>query len=169
MIHMPAVNARVASPFCLLNSVFCLLLAAASAGAQGRPQDLAPILTRPLETPDLVTFQLRQYLYRRIPKLPAPSSAAQWTAETERLRKHLLDDVIFHGWPREWVNAPPSFEDLGVIETGHGYRMRKLRYEIVPGFQLHRHSLRARAPQRQSARRAQRQRPRLRNRQGRRI
>ncbi len=28
-----------------------------------------------------------------------------------------------------------SFEDLGVIETGRGYRMRKLRYEIVPGFQ----------------------------------
>ena len=42
--------------------------------------------------------------------------------------------MIFHGWPREWVDAPPEFEDLGVIESGHGYRMRKLRYEIVPGF-----------------------------------
>jgi len=109
-------------------------IAALAACAQGRPQDLAPILSRPLETPDVVTFQLRQYLYHRIPKLPAPTGAAQWTAETERLRKHLLDDVLFHGWPRTWVDAPPRFEDLGTIETGRGYRLRKLRYEIVPGF-----------------------------------
>lgn len=46
----------------------------------------------------------------------------------------MLDDVVFHGWPKEWVNAEPKFEDNGVIETGAGYRIRKLRYEIVPGF-----------------------------------
>src|SRR5205807_6559478 len=34
----------------------------------------------------------------------------------------------------EWVNAPPKFEEAGVIE-GNGYRIRKFRYEIVPGFQ----------------------------------
>src|SRR6266571_1390062 len=37
--------------------------------------------------------------------------------------------------PDAWVNSPPKFEDFGVIETGQGYRLRKLRYEIVPGFQ----------------------------------
>ncbi len=42
---------------------------------------------------------------------------------------------MFHGWPDEWVNSPPKFEDIGVIETGQGYRLRKLRYEIVSGFQ----------------------------------
>jgi len=47
----------------------------------------------------------------------------------------LLQEVVFHGWPDEWVNSPPKFEDIGVIETGQGYRLRKLRYEIVPGFQ----------------------------------
>ncbi|MGA2271469.1 MAG: hypothetical protein ABSH44_23640 [Bryobacteraceae bacterium] len=112
-----------------------LLFCASLAQAQSRLNDLAPILSRPLQTPDVVTYQLRQYLYRRLPKLPAPSNAEQWKIESERLRKHALDDVIFHGWPREWVDAPPKFEDLGGIETGHGYRMRKLRYEIVPGFQ----------------------------------
>ncbi|MGO9256478.1 MAG: alpha/beta hydrolase family protein [Bryobacteraceae bacterium] len=112
-----------------------LLFCAGLAQAQSRPNDLAPILDRPLETPDVVTYQLRQYLYQRLPKLPAASSAEQWRSESERLRKHLLDDVVFHGWPREWVDAPPKFEDLGVIETGQGYRMRKLRFEIVPGFQ----------------------------------
>ena len=112
-----------------------LILCASLGRAQSRPNDLAIILARPLQTPEVVTFQLRQYLYRRLPKLPAAASAEQWKTESERLRKHALDDVIFHGWPRDWVDAPPRFEDLGVIETGRGYRMRKLRYEIVPGLQ----------------------------------
>lgn len=102
--------------------------------AQSRANDLAAILGKPLETPDVVSFQLRQYLYQRLPRLPSPASAQQWLAESRRLRKHLADDVIFHRWPREWVDAPPKFENLGVIESGHGYRMRKLLYEIVPGF-----------------------------------
>ena len=46
----------------------------------------------------------------------------------------MLDDVVFHGWPRAWVDAPPKFDDLGTIPSGPGYRLRKLRYEIVPGF-----------------------------------
>lgn len=120
-----------------MSSRFFILLAlsAASAWSQGRPRDIAPILERRLETPDVVAFQLRQYLFQRVPKLSVPQSAAQWSTETERIRKHLLDDVVFHGWPRSWVEAPPKFEDLGTIESGKGYRIRKLRYEIVPGFQ----------------------------------
>jgi dienelactone hydrolase len=112
-----------------------LALSAASAWSQGRPRDIAPILEQRLETPDVVAFQVRQYLFQRVPKLSPPQSAAQWSTETERIRKHLLDDVVFHGWPRSWVEAPPKFEDLGTIESGKGYRIRKLRYEIVPGFQ----------------------------------
>ncbi|MGH9667563.1 MAG: alpha/beta hydrolase family protein [Bryobacteraceae bacterium] len=119
----------------LLRPAVLLLLCAAIAQPQSRNNDLAAILARPLETPDVVTFQLRQYLFPKVAKLPAPVSAAQWQTESERLRRHLLDDVVFHGWPREWVDSPPKFEEVAVIETGHGYRMRKLRYEIVPGFQ----------------------------------
>ena len=55
--------------------------------------------------------------------------------EAARLRRHLLDDVVFHGWPDQWVKLLPRFEDAGVIEGGEGYKIRKLRYEIVPGFQ----------------------------------
>jgi dienelactone hydrolase len=79
-------------------------------------------------------FQLEQYLMQRIPGLPSASNPQQWTAEENRLRKHMLEDVVFHGWPREWVDSAPRFEEVGVIETGHGYRIRKFRYEIVPGF-----------------------------------
>lgn len=111
-----------------------LAVAAMCAGAQTRARDLAPVLEQRLETPDVVAFQVRQYLFRHITPLLAARSAAQWTAEAASIRKRLLDDVVFHGWPKAWTEAPPKFEDLGTIE-GKGYRMRKLRYEIVPGFQ----------------------------------
>ncbi len=71
---------------------------------------------------------------KRVPPLPTPSSAGQWTAEGQRIRRHLVQDVIFHGWPRQWVNSPPQFEDLGTVPAGKGYQLHKLRYEIVPGF-----------------------------------
>jgi dienelactone hydrolase len=116
------------------NTLIAVLLTV-SAMAQSRSRDLTAILEPRLESTDVVAFQVRQYLHRRIPPLAAPKSAEQWSAESQRLRKHLLDDVVLHGWPRAWVDAPPKFEDLGTIESGPGYRMRKLRYEIVPGFQ----------------------------------
>jgi hypothetical protein len=88
----------------------------------------------PVQLPAITQFQLQTFLMERLPSLPSPTSPAQWTAEEKRLRHHLLEDVAFHGWPREWVESAPHFEQVGVIETSHGYRIRKLRYEIVPGF-----------------------------------
>jgi dienelactone hydrolase len=101
---------------------------------QNTADEVRPILDRQLQSSNLVTFQLQEYLMRRVPKLPATTRAPEWTAEAERMRNHLREDVVFHGWPKEWVNAPPRFEDLGRIPSGKGYRLRKLRYEIVPGF-----------------------------------
>ena len=112
--------------FLLLNTLF--------ARAQSTEDQVKPILERELQPPSVVTFQLQQYLMERAPKLPAATSAADWTTESQRIRKHVLDDVVFHGWPKAWIDAPPKFEDLGTLPTGKGYTLRKLRYEIVPGF-----------------------------------
>jgi len=115
-----------------------LLLAVSTAPglaqAQTEPQYLTEILKDEILPPAAADFQLRRYIVQKVGALPAPSGAAQWTADAKRLREKLLSDVVFHGWPREWVDAAPQFEDLGVI-PGNGYQMRKLRYEIVPGFQ----------------------------------
>src|SRR6202022_1158936 len=78
-------------------SLALLLLCAVVAQPQSRSSDLSVILGATLQTPDVVTFQLRQYLYRSIPKLSPPSSAQRWTAETERLRKHLLESSSMDG------------------------------------------------------------------------
>ena len=78
--------------------------------------------------------ELQEFLWQRSVPLPASTTAADWSAEEERVRKHVLTEVVFHGWPREWIDAAPNFEEVGIIESGHGYRIHKLRFEIVPGF-----------------------------------
>lgn len=104
-----------------------------TAHSQSSPRQLTPILTEEIQSPAVSVFLLKQYLLSKAAKPPAPATAQQWQAEAKQLRDHLLNDVVFHGWPKEWVSGPARFEDLGVI-PGKGYRMRKLRYEIVPGF-----------------------------------
>ena len=103
-------------------------------GAQTAEQ-VGGILELPIQSPELVEFQLRQYLMKRVPPLPTPRNAREWETEARELRERVLEEVIFHGWPRSWVEAEPKFEDLGIIAVGRGYRLRGLRYEILPGFE----------------------------------
>jgi dienelactone hydrolase len=103
--------------------------------AQSTPEDVQPVLGEEILSPGAALLQIKSYILSRVPPPPVATSRAQWTEESQRLRRHLLQDVVFHGWPPEWVNSPPQVEDLGTIETHQGYRLRKLRYEIVPGFQ----------------------------------
>ncbi len=111
-----------------------LLLGAAVAWAQTAPDTVKPILKRQLQPPQAVTLQLQQFVLRHAPKLPHPSTASQWTAEAGKIRQKALNDIVFHGWPKAWVNSPPRFEDLGTLPAGKGFQIHKLRYEIVPGF-----------------------------------
>ena len=115
--------------------ILTMLISLGNLGAQTTPEDLKPILEQELQPAAVTAYQLSQFLTARIPPLPAPGSASQWSVEGNRLREHLLNDVVFHGWPSAWVNAAPRFEEVKVIQTGQGYRLRMLRYEIVPGFE----------------------------------
>ena len=98
------------------------------------PKQLGGVLGEELVAPSVSEHQLRHYLVNLVAPPPSPATAGQWSQEAKQLREHWLNDVVYHGWPREVIEAPPRFEETGVIETGKGYRVRKLRYEIVPGF-----------------------------------
>jgi dienelactone hydrolase len=117
-----------------LRLAFVLAISAGTVLAQTEPRYMEERLKEEILPPSVALFQLRQYILNRVGKLPAPTSAAEWTADSKRIRDQIVNDVVFHGWPKEWVDAPPKFEDLGVT-PGIGYQIRKLRYEIVPGFQ----------------------------------
>src|SRR5437016_6277532 len=103
--------------------------------SQSERNEISKVLGEEILAPSVAVHQVKSYILSRVAPPPSATNAQQWTEQAKRLRQHLLQDVVFHGWPDEWVNAPPKFEDLGVIETGQGYRLRKLRYEIVPVFQ----------------------------------
>lgn len=103
------------------------------AAAQTSPEQVKRILEAPLASPDLVAYQLRSYLLRKAPKPPQAASAEAWLAQARTVRRDVLDKIVFHGWPQEWVTAAPRFEPVGEPVTGSGYRLRRLRYEIVPG------------------------------------
>jgi hypothetical protein len=128
-----------------MNSARCTLRLAASfaavfasivpARAQAIKETVEPLLKDPVQPTAVTAYQLQKYMMKRMVKPQPPGTAEEWTAEAQKLRKHILEDIAFHGWPREWVNSAPRFEQTDVIETTHGYRLRKFSYEIVPGFQ----------------------------------
>lgn len=101
--------------------------------AQATPRDLAPVLKQEILAPAVAVRELREQIVARVAQAPRPASAEDWTAAAAGLRRQLLTDVVFHGWPRSWVDAAPRFEETGVVEAS-GYRIRKLRYEVVPGY-----------------------------------
>jgi hypothetical protein len=120
-----------------LNAMAVCLLAALSAASYGQTTSLPSVeqaLQTPIQSSAVSVSEMQRFLMARIPPLPKPATAAQWKQEEVRMRQHTLQDVAYHGWPQSWLTSPPRFEQVGVIESGHGYRIRKLRYEIVPGF-----------------------------------
>lgn len=110
------------------------LLVTPAAFPQTTAQSVAKTMEQPLQNSEVTAWQIRRYVVGKVPKLVLPATAAEWTKQAGELRRRALD-VAFHGWPKSWIASPPKFEDLGYVPAGAGYRLRKLRFEIVPGFQ----------------------------------
>ena len=111
-------------------------LIAPQASAQTRPSQLEPILQEPLISKDVGAFQLSRYLIKRVPPSPSPTSAREWTRDAEEIRRKLLS-IVLRGWPRGWTERPLGSEDRGLVaDSGDGYRIRKLRLEVIPGFHI---------------------------------
>ncbi len=116
-----------------LSIVAIIFFAVGSLHAQASGSIVDPLLKRHLQSPALVASELRHFMLKSVSPLTVPSDAKQWDREAARIRTHKLS-VIYHGWPQQWIDSGPKFEKVGVIE-GRGYRIVKLRYEIVPGFE----------------------------------
>lgn len=113
-----------------------ILGAATTAVAQTVPGTVRQFLPKRLQPASVVTYQMQEFLMKRAPQLPHPTSAAAWTNEAQQIREHMLRDIVYHGWPKAWIDSPPQFVDEGPapVPAGAGYRAEKFRYEIVPGF-----------------------------------
>lgn len=115
------------------------LLAACSAlliAASARADDTAD-LKKLLETPILnrgqTLAELQEYLDGKIPRLPETTTAEAWEKETARLQKEVLEKVVFRGEAAKWKDAK-SQTVYSEGFAGDGYTVKKLRFEIIPGF-----------------------------------
>lgn len=112
---------------------FFFLLATAAPAAADDTADLKKLLAAPVLTPRQTVAELQEYLDPKIPQLPEAKSAEEWTKETARLRNEVLEKVVFRGEAAKWKDAKTKVEYADTF-AGAGYTVKKLRYEIIPGF-----------------------------------
>lgn len=96
-------------------------------------EELQKALDRPLLDPNQPLVEAQVYTGSRVPLMPTFSSADVWDTYATRLRKRVLDEVVFRGRAREWRTPDRKVEWTETL-TGPGYRLRKFRFEFVPGF-----------------------------------
>jgi len=77
--------------------------------------------------------ELHRNILSGLSRFKCPDRAGQWKQMAAGLRRRYLDEVYLKGHAAEVIHALPEVVWGDVIETGRGYRIRKLRYEGYPG------------------------------------
>ena len=111
-----------------------LLLASSAVSATGR--EPADVITEALQVsilaPQQTLDETRRFAAARIPEVPTFQTAAEWQQYADVTRKAALERVVFRGAAEEWRKAWTKVERLDVIDGGPGYRIQKLRLEVLP-------------------------------------
>jgi dienelactone hydrolase len=94
---------------------------------------LTPFLQQPILDPETAAREMREFLHRHVPPLTLPADAAAWTAKVGALQQRMLDEVVYRGVPREWIDGETRVEWGDTLPTKGGYSIQKLRYQAVPG------------------------------------
>jgi len=115
---------------CVLITIACL--ATASARADDK-LDLAGLLGREIIGPRQTLLEVQDYTEARIPRMPKVASAAEWDKLAATLRAAVLEKVVYRGAAANWRDAQTRVEWQDTIKGGPGYRIKKLRYEALPG------------------------------------
>jgi dienelactone hydrolase len=115
--------------------VICLmaLLAAASSLRGDETPSLPDLLSRPVLVPGTPLSEVQEFCERRVPRLPDVATVAEWEALAARLRERTLREVVYRGAAAEWAARETRVEWFDVLDAAPEYRIRKLRYEAVPG------------------------------------
>ncbi len=91
-------------------------------------------LEKPILDIDKAWQEVADYTEARVPLVPKVRTAAQWEKEAARLRQEVFDRVIFRdAISQGWRDAKVGVEWQETIEGGPGYKIRKARYEALPG------------------------------------
>jgi dienelactone hydrolase len=97
-----------------------------------QPLTLETAMAKPILAANQPLVEVQVYTASHVKSMPLVSSALQWTQTKERLRQQVLNEVILRGEGRKWAAAKTRVEWLDVL-PGNGYRIKRLRYEVIPG------------------------------------
>ena len=136
--------AKAAAPFCEKcvspGSRAALLLAAARDDqfiinqAPLTEAAIAKALTEKIIGPALALEEVRVFNETRVPEMPRVRTAAEWKTKNAQMRKDVLDKVIFRSSAAKWRNTPLKVEWGDTLENLPGYRIKKLKFEALPGW-----------------------------------
>ncbi|MCY4595400.1 MAG: hypothetical protein OXC19_11475 [Bryobacterales bacterium] len=110
----------------------CATLATASAACSQEP-GLQAILAAPILASNQPQIEAQVFTSSRVPVVRVPSSRDEWEEIASETRRRVLEDVVFRGEAKTWRDARTRVDWLDTIPGGPGYRIKKLRYEAVPG------------------------------------
>lgn len=94
---------------------------------------LKDLLAKPILDGETVQNEVQAFLDARVPKMPQAASQEEWQKLAAKMRAETLEKVVFRGEAAKWRDAPGKVELLETIEGGEGYKIKKLRYEAIPG------------------------------------
>lgn len=114
------------SRLCLLSLLLPLAAAPQEAGIDAA-------LKKPLLDPIESKLEIQVWSAAKVPPLPLFRTPEAWRDYAARLRRRILDEVVFRGEARKWRDAPLKVEWLETLPGGSDYQVRKFRVEAVPG------------------------------------
>ena len=95
--------------------------------------DLTEVMRREILAPSTTMQEAQDRVERRVLSLPTFGSAAEWEKFAARLRSDVLEKIVYRGEAARWKDLPLQVEWGPDLAGAKGYRLRKLRYEAVPG------------------------------------
>ncbi len=114
----------------LLSALFLKVLGAQTAA------EIEAALRQPLLDPQQPVLEVQAFTAARVAYLSVPERLAEWETKAAELRRAVLDRVVFRGEAARWRNSPGKVEPVGEPLLGKGYRLQKLRYQVIPNLWL---------------------------------
>jgi len=93
----------------------------------------APILIDATQQREVEAFCEARIVRLSADDSPERKSPEAWTKYADGLRKRVLDNVVYRGEAANWRSASGRIEWFDTIEGGEGYKIKKLRFEALPG------------------------------------
>ena len=110
-----------------------MLLAWCSTIHAADPSPVEQALAHEIIGPRQSLLDVQDQIEARIPRMPIVRSLDEWEKHSQRIRSDVLQRVVFRGQAAGWRDAKTQVKWFDIIPGGPGYRIKKLRYEALPG------------------------------------